>query len=266
MPNDWAYTRRQTGAVGSGRWSSGPEKTLFENHARSLRLALVHRSLTVSRGPWRYSLALGLSLVGCVKPDTEAGSSSSEQGSSQPASGAPRPAQPPEKEPGAPRDARFVTGRQLLDEVRASGARATLVNAWASWCGPCRREFPMLVALKKQLAQRKVDVVFVSVDSPESVGEAVEFARQHGQKPPILVATAPLGDFKRTLHPGWPGMLPATFLFDAAGELEHFWGGPVYENELLPVIEDFLEGKDVKGSSVFPLTPGRDYRASPDSE
>jgi hypothetical protein len=51
-------------------------------------------------------------------------------------------------------------------------------------------------------------------------------------------------------------MLPATFLYDAAGKLRYFWGGPAYEHEILPVIEGFLAGKTIDGEATFGLAPG----------
>ncbi len=153
-----------------------------------------------------------------------------------------------------------IGGLELRKEIAQSTARATIVNAWASWCGPCRREFPMLVALKDSLGHQGVDVIFVSVDDTETEHAALEFAEQHGVPSPIYVAQRPLGPFKDAMTPKWPGMLPATFLFDARGELRYFWPGPVYENELLPIIEGFLAGKNIDGVARVGLTHGKDYR------
>lgn len=155
---------------------------------------------------------------------------------------------------------RRIAGPKLLEDIANSGAKGTLVNAWASWCGPCRREFPMLVALKDNMTSRGIDVVFVSVDEQDGEQDAVNFAQERGVVPPILVAERPLGPFKQALNPKWPGMLPATFLFDGEGKLRYFWGGPVYENELLPVVEGFLAGKDIDGQANFGLSPGKDLR------
>jgi thiol-disulfide isomerase/thioredoxin len=155
---------------------------------------------------------------------------------------------------------RVVTGEQLIERIRLSGAKGTIVNAWASWCGPCRREFPMLIALRDSLASDHIAVEFVSVDESDSWGAAKDFATQNGLALPLLVASRPLRPFKTALNPEWPGMLPATFLFDSTGKLRYFWGGPVYESELLPVIEGFLAGKPIDGNSRFGLRPGKDLR------
>ena len=51
-------------------------------------------------------------------------------------------------------------------------------------------------------------------------------------------------------------MIPASFLFDAAGKLRYFWAGEVYEKELLPIVEGFLAGKHIDGTSDFGNAPG----------
>ncbi len=157
-------------------------------------------------------------------------------------------------------EVREIGGSELLAQIRSSGAKGTLVNAWASWCGPCRREFPMLVGLKPNLDPQGIEVIFVSVDEPESRGAAIGFFRDHGGELPVLVAERPLGPFKQALNPRWPGMLPATFLFDAEGKLVYFWGGPVYEQELLPVLEKYSAGTLEPGEATFGLAPGKDSR------
>lgn len=118
----------------------------------------------------------------------------------------------------------------------------------------------MLVQLEKKLKARHIDLVFVSVDEPETEAAAVTFARSHGYSGPVLVAARPLGAFKTALNPDWPGMLPATFLFDPSAKLRHFWGGPAYEGEIEPVLTAFLEGKDLGRNDLPALSPGLDTR------
>lgn len=118
----------------------------------------------------------------------------------------------------------------------------------------------MLVGLKDNLQNEGVEVVFVTVDEEKTYPDALRFAKDHGQPTPLLVAERPLGAFKRSLHEGWPGMLPATFLFDDQGKLRYFWGGPVYEDELLPVVFGLLGGENIDGEMKYGLKPGVDYR------
>lgn len=152
-----------------------------------------------------------------------------------------------------------ISGEEIRRRVASSSAKATLVNAWASWCGPCRREFPMFIALREALAGKGVEVHFVSVDDDTTYPEAVAFAERHGETPPFWVSKPPLGEFKRELHPGWPGMLPATFLFDSRGDLRYFWGGPVFDHEVLPVVEGLLRGEKIDGETRQGLKKGVDY-------
>jgi len=115
----------------------------------------------------------------------------------------------------------------------------------------------MLVALQANLAPRGIGVLLVSVDEPESQPAAIAFLRDHGAPLPSYVAERPLGAFKVALNPNWPGMLPASFLFDASGKLRYFWGGEAFEDELLKVVDEFLAGTLVDGAARFGLAPGK---------
>jgi thiol-disulfide isomerase/thioredoxin len=149
----------------------------------------------------------------------------------------------------------IVTADDLKRKVRASGRKGTLVNAWASFCGPCKREVPMLATIAENLRARGLDVVLVSLDEPADREKASAFLRERKIALESYVAERPLGPFKLGLNPRWRGMLPASFLFDADGTLRYFWGGEAFENEVVPVLEAFLAGKPLDGEANFPVAP-----------
>ena len=148
-----------------------------------------------------------------------------------------------------------ITGRDLIGLIRQADTEGAVVNAWASWCGPCKRELPMLASLRTKVP--RVSVLFVSVDQPDAWQTAADILREHGISDGAYVVVERLGSFKARMHPGWQGMIPATFLFDASGRRRYFWGGPVYEKELLPVVEGFLRGENIDGEARFGLAPGK---------
>lgn len=150
-----------------------------------------------------------------------------------------------------------TTASALRESMRTSGKKATLLSAWASWCGPCRRELPMLQALALNLKPQGVEVVLVTVDDPKDEAKALSFLKDHGITLESYIVDGSLGDFKTGINPRWPGMLPASFLFDGAGELRHFWGGEAFEQEIVPVVENFLGGRAIQSETRYGLAPGK---------
>jgi thiol-disulfide isomerase/thioredoxin len=148
-----------------------------------------------------------------------------------------------------------IAGPALLDRIRTTHAKATLVNAWASWCGSCKHELPMLQKVTRELAANGVQLLLVSVDEPEQEQTAAQLLGKLGFTDLGFVAAQPLEAFKMAMHPGWPGMIPATFLFDAEGKLRYFWGGEAFESELRPVVERFLRGERIDGAANFKVAP-----------
>lgn len=115
----------------------------------------------------------------------------------------------------------------------------------------------MLQALEGNLAAQGVALLLVSVDEPQDAPKALSFLRANGITLKTYLAKPPLDVLKQDLNPRWPGMLPASFLYDSEGKLRYFWGGEAFENEIVPVIEAFLSGKPIDGEVSFPLLPGK---------
>jgi cytochrome c biogenesis protein CcmG/thiol:disulfide interchange protein DsbE len=94
-----------------------------------------------------------------------------------------------------------------------------VVNKWASWCGPCREEFPRLQRLSARFGDR---VAFLGVDANDSDAAARTFL---GEFPlPYPSFTDPDQDISRLLAA--TAGFPATAFYDARGERVHVKLGP----------------------------------------
>jgi thiol-disulfide isomerase/thioredoxin len=87
----------------------------------------------------------------------------------------------------------------------------TLVNFWASWCDPCRAEFPHMAALYRELPRRDFDIAAISDDVDRS--KMLAFVRELGPPFPILVGG---GRMKQAYH--YRG-LPYSVLLDRRGRI-----------------------------------------------
>jgi thiol-disulfide isomerase/thioredoxin len=62
--------------------------------------------------------------------------------------------------------------------------RPVIVNFWATWCGPCRDEIPLLKALRNQRKSEQLEVVGIAIDARDAV---LQYARDIGMDYPILI-------------------------------------------------------------------------------
>jgi thiol-disulfide isomerase/thioredoxin len=93
-----------------------------------------------------------------------------------------------------------------------------VLNFWASWCGPCRKELPQLAALDRELARQGGRVVAVSID--EDVRNAASFATRHAGGMTVY-HDGPAG-LVRTLD---VPALPYTIVLDRDGSVAWSGGG-----------------------------------------
>ena len=117
--------------------------------------------------------------------------------------------------------------------------RPLLVNFWATWCDPCREEFPDLVKIDKEYRRKGLDFIAISLDDLSEIKtEVPKFLRQMQATMPAYLLNVP--DPEKAINaidPRWSGALPATFLYDAQGQLvfKHF--GRVQPEQLRSAIE-----------------------------
>jgi cytochrome c biogenesis protein CcmG/thiol:disulfide interchange protein DsbE len=109
--------------------------------------------------------------------------------------------------------------------------QVTVVNFWASWCGPCVQEHPLLV----ELAKRGIKVVGINYKDPSPSGR--RFLGRHGN-PFAAVGVDPTG--RGAIEWGVYG-LPETFVVDPKGRIAYKHVGPISQqvlaDKLLPAIE-----------------------------
>jgi thiol-disulfide isomerase/thioredoxin len=128
----------------------------------------------------------------------------------------------------------------------AGRARPLLVNFWATWCAPCREEFPDLVKIREQYGTDKLDFVLVSLDDPSDLGKAVpEFLAEVRATafPAYLLHAEDDNAAINLVDPTWSGELPATFLYDRAGSVVFKHKGRVKPAELRAALDEALKEK-----------------------
>ena len=105
---------------------------------------------------------------------------------------------------------RALDGQTIAsDDLRG---KVTLVNFWATWCGPCRAEIPDLIKLQDRYPDQ-LQVIGVSVDEG-GVAIVEDFVTEYGINYPIVMAT-------HELRRAFPGVtaLPTSFIVDPDGRV-----------------------------------------------
>ena len=118
--------------------------------------------------------------------------------------------------------------QERLDSLRGY---PVVINVWASWCGPCRHEFPFF---QSQADQRAGEVAFLGVDVADSTAAAKTFLSELPLPYPSYldpgsgVADAPIA---KLLDVG-PG-IPNTIFLDRRGKVAYHWRGAYQDEEQL---------------------------------
>ena len=148
------------------------------------------------------------------------------------------------------RDISVVDRQGLLSELESARGHVVVLNAWATWCGPCVEELPHFARLVESYGERGLRVITVSFDDPETIESRVRpFVEERDYPFTYLVKTLTNGDeyesFVNAIDPSWLGNVPATFIYDTSGKLQAVSHEPVTYSQLRGAVEPFLSPEPV---------------------
>jgi len=115
-----------------------------------------------------------------------------------------------------------------IKNVLKPNGKPLLVNFWATWCDPCREEFPELVKIDNEY-RGKIDFVTVSLDDLTDINTAVPkfLGEMKAGMPAYLLKTDDESAVISSIAKDWSGGLPFTILYNEKGEIAYFRQGKV---------------------------------------
>jgi peroxiredoxin len=132
----------------------------------------------------------------------------------------------------------FSLGSSMGEVVTPAdfSGKTLLINFWATWCTPCRREMPILVDLQREYESVGLQVIGIALDDVQSVRN---FVQKYGIDYPILVGAADVMQ-TNTAYGNVAGVLPYSVLVDSDGIIRWQYTGEIPQSEMSRLMGMFL--------------------------
>lgn len=124
----------------------------------------------------------------------------------------------------------FLADHKDFKSQSIIGQKVLLVNFWATWCGPCREEVPILNQYFKALDPQKFQMVSFMEDEVEDKKDAIEIWKQFNASVPIEFPVYLDPDAKAAFAFG-TRQIPETFVIDKQGKVVLVRRGPIEKGE-----------------------------------
>ncbi|WP_054969220.1 TlpA family protein disulfide reductase [Alicyclobacillus ferrooxydans] len=132
-----------------------------------------------------------------------------------------------------------LNGQATVSLKDLLGSKPIILNAFASWCGPCKQEAPDLASLAKQY-EGKVSVIGIDMTAEDSVSGAKQFVSDYHLTFPILLDKqgAFLSQYQLV-------GFPTTFLISPAGKIEAVHVGILTKSQMQSLFQQAVQTKGV---------------------
>jgi thiol-disulfide isomerase/thioredoxin len=116
-----------------------------------------------------------------------------------------------------------VDAKAIKSLVAQNKGKVVLLNFFATWCPPCRKEFPGIVKFHDKYKAQGLVVLEVSMNDSSERDDILAFIRD--QKPPFPIFLAASTDeaFCKAVDERWTTELPVTLIYDRDGKLRYYY-------------------------------------------
>jgi len=142
-----------------------------------------------------------------------------------------------------PPDLRPADVEGIKGTVAAERGKVVVLDFWATWCSPCRKQFAHLGEWLDKFGRDNLAAIAVSLDDPDtSATKVLPFLRSHRTAGiELLLYTGSDHDrMVNAIDPEWGGEIPALFLYDRSGRLVRPLTGEHEPAEIESLIKDLL--------------------------
>lgn len=124
---------------------------------------------------------------------------------------------------------KVITPGQLKDVIAANKGKVVYLNFFATYCVPCRSEFPDIVKLQKTYGSQGLQVIEVSMNDhtdPSDNAAMTKYLDQMQPSFPVYIASSVEDSFYSAVNPKWEKngeALPMTTIYDRDGNPAHYY-------------------------------------------
>jgi thiol-disulfide isomerase/thioredoxin len=115
-----------------------------------------------------------------------------------------------------------------------------LLNFWGTWCPPCRRELPDLVAIAKEMESKGLVVIGAALERAQTMNEALDIVSSFWESKqlfyPVIISTPELANAY-----GGINAVPTTFLINNKGEIVNSFEGGRSKEEFMIEINKMMK-------------------------
>lgn len=132
-----------------------------------------------------------------------------------------------------------------IKEILKPNGKPLLVNFWATWCVPCREEFPELVKIDEEY-KGKIDFITISLDDPAEINRDVpKFLNEmKATMPAYLLRTNDESAVIGAISKDWSGGLPFTVLYDEKGGIVYTRQGKIKTPDVREILNNLILGSE----------------------
>jgi len=133
---------------------------------------------------------------------------------------------------------KIVKLKEVQSLMTEKSDKIQVLNFWATWCGPCIKELPLIEKIGQERSDIRVTLISLDMDLDENPEKVYKFVERKGLKSKVLILDeSDPNSWIDKIDKDWSGSLPATIVINTISGKRAFVGRELKEGDLETLIE-----------------------------